>query len=478
MREKNYVREMIEKFASDEENRTALKCYDGEQVTDVSYNSLAESILLAAGYFQKKGMTRKHVALLTTNCRDWIIAFFAIVASGNVVVPLNPALPKKIVLSQCDQTDIVAICGGKAEVACFAGVYPCISMGLLGEYEPMQLSDIFDADQDESTLLLLTSGTTGQSKAVEITYANMECSIKSEDGVFTEPEIHRVMTVLPMFHIAGIRGTLAMLYRYKTLCAGRGAMHLFRDMPVLYPDYILLVPQIVESFVKIMKRTSYSDLQKNYIGPNLKRICVGGAPISPEVCKYLMERGFTVDSGYALSETTGVGTWGKWDEGHFNTIGKISNELQYRIVDGELQFKGKPIMKGYYKDPVATATAIEDGWLHTGDMGFCDEDGYFYLIGRKKNLIVMPNGEKINPEEIEMQFEKYDEIAECRISYDDRSGILCIEIRTDKKESAQEIIDLYNEKMPMPYQVRKVIYREKPFERTASGKLIRKECML
>ena len=475
MQNRNYVREMLEQFSADHQNRIALELYNGKQTTQISYSGLAEKILTAAGFFRENGWCGRHIALMGSNSQDWIVAVLAIAASGNVAVPLNPSLPKESVLSQCFQADISVICGDAHDISDFSEAYPCISYGMLCDGAPMQTEDIVCPDPDGWSVVMFTRGTTGESKAVAITHSNMATSLKSADGVFAEPDNHKNMTVLPMFHIAGIRGALAMLCRFKTLCIGRGIMYLFRDMPILMPDYILMVPLMVDSLVKIMRRTSPSELREKYIGTNLKRICVGGAAVDPENCRYLMENGFTIDGGYALSETTGVGTWGKWDAAHFNTIGKPSDELQCRIVDGELQFKGQAVMKGYYKAPEATSLAIQDGWLHTGDLAFCDQDGYYYLTGRKKNLIVMANGEKLNPEEVERQFESSSAIDECRIWYHEQDGILCIEIYANNKDAAQLSIELYNERMPLSYQIRRIVFRDKPFERTASGKPLRKE---
>lgn len=475
MYKRNYIRAMLEQFSADDQNRIALKLYNGQQTKDISYSELAEKILSAASCFRENGLSRQHVALVGTNSPEWIVAFFAIAASGNVVVPLNPELPQETILLQCAKADVSLICGESQDISAFSGMYPCISYDMFQKSVPVQLTDIACVDGDAVTMLLFTSGTTGASKIAEITASNLESCLKSEDGVFAEREINRIMTVLPMFHIAGIRGALAMLYRFKTLCIGRGIMYLFRDMPVLVPDYILLVPLMMDSLMKIMKRTSASELREKYIGENLKRICVGGATVNPDHCRYLMECGFVIDCGYALSETTGVGTWGTWDQNHFNTIGKTSNELQCRIVDGELQFKGPAVMKGYYKDTEATAMAIEDGWLHTGDLGFCDHEGYYYLTGRKKNLIVMSNGEKLNPEEVERQFERCDAIIECQIWYHDEDSILCLDVYTNNGEAVQRAVEMYNEENSLSYQIRRIFYRDKPFEKTGSGKMMRKE---
>ena len=130
------------------------------------------------------------------------------------------------------------------------------------------------------------------------------------------------------------------------------------------------------------------------------------------------------------------------------------------------------MMKGYYKDPEETAKLFEDGWLHTGDMGYCDKDGYYYITGRKKNVIILSNGENVNPEEIEAQWGACEAIEECMV-YSDGKGI-CADVYTTEPEIADRFIKAYNENMPLYRQVYKINYTTTPLEKTGSGKIKRK----
>ena len=472
MHKNSYVQKLLRQFFEDRENRIALSVYDGTQIVNTTYCELAKEILGVAALLRIRGMVGRHIALLGANSKEWLVYCFAIAVSGNVVVPINPGLPREQILAQCELADVFAICGDGADISSFQDELLCLEFTKPSADETLTLEEIAPVESSDLTMLLFTSGTTGESKAVEITYGNMESSLRSEDGVFQEQGINRIMSVLPMFHIAGVRGTFAMLHRYKTVCIGRGAMYLFRDMPKLLPNYILLVPMMVDSLVKIVRRTSEEELE-NFLGRNLKRICVGGATVNPDDCRYLMAKGFEIDCGYALSETTGVGTWGKWDDNHLNTVGKLSNELECRVEDGELLLKGPAVMKGYYKDPEATARALENEWFHTGDLGFFDEDGYGYLTGRKKNLIVMSNGEKINPEELEYYFQKASCVRECVVSYCD--GVLGADVWTDDPKAVAQLLEDYNMKMPLSHRIHRITYRDEPMRRTASGKIMREE---
>lgn len=473
MNGRNYVQKLIEQFLNDNENRIALKLYDGIQVTDICYKRFAEDILYTAGFFKEREIAGKHIALIGPNSYEWLVSFLAITASGNVAVLMNPDLPWEILQQQCSKADVSLICGDESIVSALSKSFYQFSYSGMKGKEKISVSEMECLGQDDVTLLMFTSGTTAKSKVVEISYANMNSSICSEDEVFSVPESERILTVLPMFHIAGLRGVLSMLYRYKTLCMGRGPIYLFKDMSAFSPSYVQLVPMIAESIVKIIKHTPNRDMLQKYLGTSLKRICIGGATVDPAICRFLIEQGFIVDSGYAMTETTGVGTWGQWDEKHFNTIGKLSKELQCRIEDGELLFKGPAIMKGYYKDPEATDQVVKDGWLYSGDLGFCDEEGYYYVTGRKKQLIVMPNGEKINPEELEVYFKTCESIRECMIYYN--GNVICMVIYTKDREKAEEFIKVYNERMPLAYQVRKIKYYSEPLKKTGSGKIMWKE---
>lgn len=472
MKNQNYVLELINRFLSDSQYRVAIQIYDGKQILNVSYRDFAIDVLRSANYFKKKNICGKHIALIGENSYDWLTAFLAIVASGNTAVLMDPHFSKDNHLNRCAWTDTFLLCGEKKTVMPMAEDIPTVSFDELHMESPMPVEEIADVDPDATTVMMFTSGTMGKSKVAELTYANLLSSIHSGDAVFSAKGIDRVMIVLPMFHISGLRGTLAMLNRYKMLCIGRGPKYLFKDMPMLSPDYVSLVPMMVESVVKRLKNLLNTENKEEILGRNLKRICVGGSNIDPNLCRYLLEQGILIDGGYGMTETTGVGTWGAWDEKHFNTIGKLSDQIQCKIVDGELLFKGSSVMKGYYKDDEETSAVINEGWLHSGDLGYCDADGFYYITGRKKNLIVLSNGEKVNPEEVEDYFNNCPAIQECIVFYNGK--VLCMEAYAQDENKVRRAVDEYNEKMPLSYQIHKLLLRKVPLDRNATGKLVRK----
>lgn len=245
------------------------------------------------------------------------------------------------------------------------------------------------------------------------------------------------------------------------------------DLPILNPRVISLVPVALDSLAKIIKKTHTSEIQKKVIGFALTHISVGGAQSNNKTCEFMMEQGFSIQMGYGMTETNGAGTFCILKPSKVNSIGKPYGHTQMRIKNGELQIKSPAIMKGYYKDPEETAKVIVDGWLHTGDMGYCDEDGYYYITGRKKNVIILSNGENVNPEEIEATFGICDAIEESLV-YSDGKGI-CADVFTKDRDVAAAYIKQYNGNMPLYRQVYKVNYTEEPLPKTGSGKIKRKE---
>ena len=245
-------------------------------------------------------------------------------------------------------------------------------------------------------------------------------------------------------------------------------------MPLFNPTHVLLVPAMAESMARLLKNTETAAQRQKYLGTALRRIGIGGASVRREVCLYWMGLGYTVESGYAMTETAGVGTWAEWDPAHLNTIGRPWGETQCRVENGELLLKGPSVMKGYYKDPAETARVLRDGWMHTGDLGRCDADGYYYLTGRRKNTIILSNGENVSPEEVEAQLAGCGAVRECLV-YSDGKGI-CADIYTAQADWCAAFIRQYNAAMPLYRQIRKVNYSAQPLPKTGSGKVRRKEC--
>lgn len=474
MEEKGFIHNLLNRFATADGQLVAFSIYDGNQLADITYGQLLDDVLKAASYFAKHNIKKQHVAIIGSNSYDWIVTFLAISATGNTTVLLNQDLPLETLEEQCKYADVSIVCADSsvfeecAHKSCIKWVcFDELEVGTLFSQEM-----IYIWNPDETIVMMFTSGTTGKSKAVEFSAGNLESYLNDLDEIFNS-DYDRVLLVAPLHHIMGLTSVFARFQRTYCVCIGRGVRYMISDMPVLNPMILQMAPTVLESIVKLLKKTESEEERQRYIGSNLKRISVGGAAVRLDLCRYMMEIGIVVETGYGMTETTGAGTWGIWDKSNIGTIGKPYGKTEIRIKDGELQMRGPAVMKGYYKDPEETARVIEDGWIQTGDMGYCDENGYYYITGRKKNVIILSNGENVNPEEIEAFLGRCPEILESLV-YGDSKGI-CADIYTENRSVAAAYIREYNENMPMYRQVYKVNYSVGPLEKTASGKIKRKE---
>lgn len=476
MKHNGFVKEQILKFSETQQAEPAFSLFDGKQVTDVSYPQFARDILKAAGYFRDQGIRGKHISLIAPNSYEWAVAFFGILASGNVAIMMNQDLPADLQQWQFDKADIALFCSDGAYAQRLGQLHPqmsCVSFDTMLASQPIAPEDIYVSAEDETVSMLFTSGTTGNSKAVELTAENWRYSAMSFDTMYADPALQRISIPVPFYHALGLENLLESVCCGKTVCLGRGIRYLFMDLGSLNPSHMIAVPAVVESMVKVLKMTKNEAEQQRYLGRNLKEICFAGAALKEPVLRFMLAKGFTMSVNYGMSEIPGAATLGTiLDEDHYATAGKFTPWTQYRFVDGELLLKSPTLMKCYYKDPEETAKVIEDGWIHTGDLGRCDDLGYFFLTGRKKNVIILPNGENVNPEEIEHAFGQCDAITESMV-YGDGKGI-CADIFTADQETVAAFISSYNNGVPKYRQVYKINYTKEPLPKTGSGKIKRK----
>lgn len=475
MANNSFILDFLTRFSAASEIKSAFALYDGQQVTDISYKRFCGDILKTAGYFKSRGIQGKHIAIIAPDSYRWLITFFGIMASGNAAVLLNPALPGDILQWQCEKADVSFLCSDQESLSQMTW-NPGLSQlpfETFDSQEALPLAEVFPWNCDDTLMLMFTSGTTGKSKAVELTSENLLVSCANIEGMYDGPTMDRVYPAIPLFHIGALRYVLASLQRLKTICMGRGQRYMLMDLPMLNPTGGVFVPAIVESIAKVLKRCKTDADRAKYIGSNFRRFSFGGAVLKPTVAQFMLDQGFILEVIFGMTETACDGMCSRLDEAHMNSLGKLCGDMQAKIQDGELLLKCGSIMKGYYKDPQETAKVMEGGWMHTGDLARVDADGYYYLTGRKKNVIILSNGENVNPEEIEAAFSLCDAIQECMV-YGEVKGI-CADIYTADRETVAAFVKSYNESTPAYRQVYKVNYMDQPLEKTPSGKIKRKE---
>lgn len=464
---------------------------------DVNKDSMAISRMV-----EDFGMKGKHTALIGTTTYQWITSYFGITNSASVAVPIDVQLPADAICELLNRADVEMLIFDtiRADVIpevkknC-PGIKHIISMqaeeeqdGILswkqmvekyqGEYET-------EIDPAKLCTILFTSGTTGKSKGVMLSHRNLAHNATCLDMKIPVGTV--TMTLLPINHVYCLTMDIIKgLHVGATVCINDSIMRVQKNMKLFEPEMILMVPLVIESIYAKLKAAGNlipkKMIAKQAFGGKLRTICSGGAYLDPDYVEKFAEYGITILQGYGMTECSPVISNNlEWDN-RKGSVGKLLPNCEGKIVDEEIWVKGSSVMMGYYNMPEETAEALEDGWLKTGDLGYIDEDNFVYITGRKKNLIILANGENVSPEEIENQICKADLVKEIIIR--DKDKVIQAEIFPDyeyaKKKhikdipaALQEIIDQYNSDAPIYRRVLDLVVRETEFEKNTSKKIKR-----
>ena len=349
------------------------------------------------------------------------------------------------------------------------------------------------AKPEECAMILFTSGTTGRGKGVMLSHGNLIDNVFcTTDTEHPENEIY--LNVLPMHHVFCINGDVLIVIRYgSTLCLNRDMTKLAAHILLFEPTVMRMVPMMAKGLynrIAIMSRQqpgkSLFQIKEEVLGKRLHKVVSGGGYLAPELAANYSRLGISIAQGYGMSECSpkiSSPDWNRPDK--VASVGKLVEGCQVRLVDEEIQVKSPSVMMGYYKEPDKTAEAItEDGWLCTGDIGYLDEEGFLYLTGRKKNLIILSNGENVAPEQLENLFEDERLIEDILVFGEDDA--ICAEVYpnfkyaeaaniSDIEGTVQEIIKKHNQKLPSYRRIMQCRIREVPFAKTSSKKIIRNQ---
>ncbi len=304
----------------------------------------------------------------------------------------------------------------------------------------------------------------------------------AHNGLFIPGHTYNQTTVaiLPLSHVFGaIRGLLTCIYTGALVYACEDMSNIIFDIPAMKPTILTLVPGLAEMVLAVAKIKGSGFLD------GIETMICGGAYCHPKLVKQAESYGIKLLVGYGLTEASGIVS-GNVDMDAFpDSIGRVYPGTEVRIENGEIQVRGDVVMKGYYGEPEKTREMFaEDGWLKTGDAGEFDDSGYLHITGLRKNLIILPNGENISPEELQNTFMKAEGIKDCRIKEDSLRGrpLIAIEILPDMvyyegKEHADIEADLkkkvkqINETLPSYKTVTKTIILSEPPSHEFNGRI-------
>ena len=459
---------------------------DGKTVVEKKYREYAQDIRRMTAYLKAEvpDIKGQRIVLLSRNCYEFCVASYGIILAGGVLVTLNQKKTWEELEYELGLVEPALIlndgidygCRAELEAACGLKLRP---MDCYKETAPGELTNC--VGHDDLMMLMFTSGTTGRSKGVMLSERNMCASLHTYSEVAENWITNRLpagqklplshMTLLPLFHMACFVCVMSYPPAGWALNLCGDIRDFYRDLGLMHSDVMASAPMLVETIYNDMKRGRVSRLN------GLWDLCCSSAALDPKMLLELAQNGFVVNQCYGMTETFGDGILNFTQvEKHMSAVGKPDDHVQYKLDEtGEICIKGDCVMLGYYKDPEATAEVIDaDGWFHTGDLARMDEEGFYYITGRKKNLIILASGENVSPEELEKKLALCPAITECIVKEKSQKICAVIYCPEDKQEEVRAFVTEVNRSLTLYKRISAVEFTVEPLPRNALGKLLRK----
>lgn len=434
--------------------------------TSITYRDFQKSINELGTALLVLGLKDAKIAVMSENRYEWCLTYLTVVNGVGVIVPLDKELPVNEVTSLISRSEATAIVTSRDYIQDIIDIKKdlpdlkyIISMDPVDETETPGVIYLYDLlekgkkliesgsreyidapiNPDEMRMLIFTSGTTDKSKGVMLSHKNICHDIMGVSQLLTADTRDSILSILPLHHTYECTaGFLTMVYLGVSIGFCEGLKHIQKNLQEYKPSIIMSVPLILENvynkvekkakkenkylklrfglfIAPLLAKLGFKDIQKKMfreihesLGGNLRLIISGASALNPKVSKAFRAMGFNLLQGYGLTECSPIVTVNRLEEYKDGSVGlplpgveiKIDNPGKDKI--GEILVRGNNVMLGYYKNEEATREVLKDGWLYTGDYGRIDKDGFLYITGRKKNVIVTKNGKNIYPEDIEL----------------------------------------------------------------------------
>ncbi len=500
------------------------------------------------------GLKGKRIAVIGENRYEWEIAYLSIVCGTGIVVPLDKSLPENELEDLIERSEIEAIFYSKKYEQAIEKIRyseknklkHLIAMDLdihsEGVYSQKELIEVGDKlikegnrefidaqiNAEEMSIMLFTSGTTSRSKVVALSHKNICSNLMDIGSILNVTSEDTLLSILPIHHVFECTvGFLFSLYKGAQTVFCDGLRHVVENLKEYQVSVMACVPAIYEKIFLIIRKQlekqgkleeilqneeKYKDASMeekkeifkeihNMLGGKIKLFISGAAALDPKIeAKYRL-LGLNIVQGYGLTETSPVVAVGTNKYYKTGSIGKTVPSVEAKVVNansegiGELIVKGPSVMLGYYNDKKATREAVKDEWFYTGDLAKIDEEGYVYICGRKKSVIVLKNGKNIFPEEMENLVNKIEGVEESFIfgkqrtedKNDIRINVKIVfnrEIVKDayKVETDEEIYSVLSKKikeinqtMPRYKSIKGIILTEEPLIKTTTNKIKRQD---
>ena len=444
-------------------DKVAIQYKQNDGYATYSYRELIQIVARVGRSLAGLGIARgDRVALLSENRPEWVFAYLAVTSIGAVIVPLDAQLTEKEVAVLLANCQAKAVCvsrttreklppGNAVLVISFDAGDGALFSDLMQERGDAQLPDAPGAG--DLAAILYTSGTTGDPKGVMLSHGNLMANCSSAIKLEIVYPTDNLLCLLPLHHTypamacmiltLSIGATMTILNSLKgpdiVACMQETGVTVLVGVPQLLtalrrsifeqieksPMPVRLLARLLLAVSGTMRRLTGRNIGRRLFGkvhakfgPKFRLMASGGARLDPDVFSGLSNLGFMVIEAYGLTETSPAATFNPVGRQKAGSIGVPIPDVEVRIVDpdatgmGEIAIKGPNVMLGYYKKPEATDEVIRDGWFYTGDLGYKDRDGYFFITGRSKEMIVLSTGKKIFPDELEKFYKQLPSIKE------------------------------------------------------------------
>lgn len=493
---------------------TAVKWLKKKEICEITYHEMMEHVKAVRRGLRAEGFQGKHIALIGSSSAEWIESYLGIITGKTVAVPLDVMLPAEDLADLINRSDsealflspkkqglletILAECPKLKKIwllqeeAAECADKKVTSLGLLKEAGKGSETDAERPEAGDIATIIFTSGTTGKSKGVMLTQENLASNVLSVD--FAAKPGTMILSVLPIHHaFCLVMDWLKGFSLGAAVCINDSLMHMVKNMGIFQPEIILMVPLMVETIYKRLSTVSPLIPKKLAVakafGGKLRIIITGGAHLDPFYIDKFADYGIDILEGYGMSECSPVISSSTPQAHKAGSVGKPLSNAEISFAEGEILVRGSSVMKGYYKMPEETAETLRDGWLHTGDKGYLDEDGFLFINGRIKNLIILSNGENISPEEIENKLALGKLVGEVVVTgenngltariYPDQDVVSKKQMSEEKiRAGLQAFLDEYNKSQPTYRQITGLVVRKYPFRKNTTKKIIRKEVMI
>ena len=475
------IRTLIIERAEQEPKAICFQYMEKGRVISKTFADVKNDVAALCNELISKEYNNSNIAIIGSNSYEWLIAYFAIVCSGNIAVPIDSQLSSDTLIELLSEanckaaftTDLI-----RRKISENVNL-PLFSLSSVFELSARKSDDLLANNEiipDNPSTIFFTSGTTGKKKAVILSHKNIATDIFASCRNFRLSG--DTLSILPYHHSFGLIAAVLMVMNYgKKIFISHGQRCLRQEFLIAKPQTVFAVPLYAEAFYKlILQAEKQGKTAQQIFGGKLEYFICGGAPFHEFYYNEYKSRGILILNGYGITECSPVVAVNRNEYQKVGSVGQILECCSVKVdIDGEILITGDNVMINYFTDE--DETVFRDGYFCTGDLGYIDDENYLYITGRKKNLIILSNGENVSPEEIEMQLMDDRAIAEV-VVYSD-NGHLVSEIYPDSNylqnvNYFNELIAKYNLGKPMYYQISELRLRSEPFRKNASGKIIRK----